>query len=195
MIDFIKKYIVHRFGLPRTITVDQETVFNGDEVMEFSRAHEIQMLNSSPYYAQANRDSIQASPFELVYGHAAVLPLEVTVRSSRVDKHYDIPIDEYVEAMFMELQDVECKRMVAFDCLMAQKKKINKVYNKKARLKIFGVGDLVWKTILPLGTKDTEFGKWSPKWSFLCLIMTSSATGLNSSSASVVTCSEIAEEV
>jgi hypothetical protein len=26
------------------------------------------------------------------------------------------------------------------------------------------VGELVWKTILPLGTKDIKFGKWSPRW-------------------------------
>ncbi|XP_028051470.1 uncharacterized protein LOC114256085 [Camellia sinensis] len=155
-----QKHIVHRFVLPQTITVNQGTVFNGDEVMEFAKEYGIQMLNSSPYYAQnSTRDSIQASPYELVYGHAIILQLEVTVKSSRAAKHYGIPIDEYVEAMFMELQDVECKRIDAFDCMMAQKKKVERVYNKNVKLKLFGEGDLVWKTILPLGTKDLEFGK------------------------------------
>jgi hypothetical protein len=28
----------------------------------------------------------------------------------------------------------------------------------------FQVGDLVWKTILPIGTRDNRFGKWSPSW-------------------------------
>jgi hypothetical protein len=32
------------------------------------------------------------------------------------------------------------------------------------RPKLFQVGELVWKTILPLGTKDIKFGKWSPSW-------------------------------
>jgi hypothetical protein len=31
-------------------------------------------------------------------------------------------------------------------------------------LKSFQVGDLVWKTILPVGTKDHKFGKWSLSW-------------------------------
>jgi hypothetical protein len=26
------------------------------------------------------------------------------------------------------------------------------------------VDDLVWKTILLIGTKDHKFGKWSPSW-------------------------------
>jgi hypothetical protein len=30
--------------------------------------------------------------------------------------------------------------------------------------KLFQVGDLVWKTILPLGTQSGRFGKWSPRW-------------------------------
>ena len=37
-------------------------------------------------------------------------------------------------------------------------------YNKKVKLKSFQVGDLIWKTILPLGMKSNKFGKWSPSW-------------------------------
>ena len=32
------------------------------------------------------------------------------------------------------------------------------------KLKSFQVGDLVWKVILPIGSKDRKFGKWSPCW-------------------------------
>jgi hypothetical protein len=32
------------------------------------------------------------------------------------------------------------------------------------REKSFQIGDLVWKIILPLGTQDRKFGKWSPSW-------------------------------
>lgn len=34
----------------------------------------------------------------------------------------------------------------------------------KVRIKSFQVNDLVWKIILPIGTKDNKFGKWSPSW-------------------------------
>jgi hypothetical protein len=26
------------------------------------------------------------------------------------------------------------------------------------------MGELVWKTILPIGSKSNQFGKWSPNW-------------------------------
>ena len=39
-----------------------------------------------------------------------------------------------------------------------------RAYNKKGKTKSFQVGELVWKTILPLGTKSNKFGKWSPTW-------------------------------
>jgi hypothetical protein len=42
--------------------------------------------------------------------------------------------------------------------------RVARAYNKKVKLKSFQVGDLVWKTILPVGTKDHKFRKWSPSW-------------------------------
>ena len=39
---------------------------------------------------------------------------------------------------------------------------VGKVYNKKVREKLFQVGDLVWKTILPFRSKSNKCGKWSP---------------------------------
>jgi hypothetical protein len=45
-----------------------------------------------------------------------------------------------------------------------EKVKIAKAYNKCVVAKSFHVGDLVWKTILPLGNQSGKFGKWSPSW-------------------------------
>ena len=44
------------------------------------------------------------------------------------------------------------------------KLRVARAYNKKVKDKSFQVGDLVWKTILPLGMKSNKFGKWSPSW-------------------------------
>jgi hypothetical protein len=30
--------------------------------------------------------------------------------------------------------------------------------------KSFQIGELVWKTILPIGSRNNKFGKWSPNW-------------------------------
>jgi hypothetical protein len=44
------------------------------------------------------------------------------------------------------------------------KLRVARAYNKEVRAKSFYVGELVWKTILPLGTMSNKFGKWSPGW-------------------------------
>jgi hypothetical protein len=42
------------------------------------------------------------------------------------------------------------------------KKRVARWYDKKVKAKEFADGDLVWKLILPIGTKSSKFGKWSP---------------------------------
>jgi hypothetical protein len=44
------------------------------------------------------------------------------------------------------------------------KARVAKAYNKKVKRKSFQVGELVWKIILPIGSKNNQFGKWSPNW-------------------------------
>ncbi|XP_058185662.1 uncharacterized protein LOC131302886 [Rhododendron vialii] len=125
------------------------SVFNGREVIQYAQKYGIQILNSTPYYAQANgqvestnkiikntlakviddnprewhdllprvlwayrtsqRESTRVTPFELVYGHAAVLPVEINVQSLRVARHYD-PDLQYEEAMFLDIDGLEEKR-------------------------------------------------------------------------------------
>ena len=54
VIEFITEHIIHRFGIPQTLTTDQRTSFVSKEVREFAKLYKIKLLNSSPYYAQAN---------------------------------------------------------------------------------------------------------------------------------------------
>ena len=54
MVDFVREHIVYHFGIPQTITTDQGTMFTSEEFRDFATSMRIKLLNSSPYYAQAN---------------------------------------------------------------------------------------------------------------------------------------------
>jgi transposase InsO family protein len=45
---------VHQFGIPQTLTTDQGASFMSHQFKEFTAPLKIKLLNSSPYYAQAN---------------------------------------------------------------------------------------------------------------------------------------------
>ena len=65
MVEFIKEHIVYQFGTPQTITTDQDSMFISEEFGEFAASMEIKLLNSSPYYAQANGQA-EASNKEII---------------------------------------------------------------------------------------------------------------------------------
>ena len=54
IIDFIEEYIVHRFGIPQTLTIDQGTMFTDRKILKYADSRQIKMIASTPYYAQAN---------------------------------------------------------------------------------------------------------------------------------------------
>jgi len=63
-----------------------------------------------------------------------------------------------------ELDDLAELRLRALISIEENNKRVAKWYDKKVKAKEFADGDLVWKLILPIGTKSSKFGKWSPNW-------------------------------
>jgi hypothetical protein len=54
VINFIKEHVIHRFGIPQTITTNGGSVFISEEFRKFAIDVGIKLIRSSPYYAQAN---------------------------------------------------------------------------------------------------------------------------------------------
>ena len=54
----------------------------------------------------------------------------------------------------MELKSAGDGRIQAFNHMFVQKNKVTQTYNKRVKRKRFEVGDVVWKLILSIGSKD-----------------------------------------
>ena len=63
-----------------------------------------------------------------------------------------------------ELEDLAGSRLRAPANIEKNKERVARWYDKKAKVKEFRQGDLVWKLVLPIGSKDPKYGKWSPTW-------------------------------
>ena len=62
------------------------------------------------------------------------------------------------------INEVSDKLLRALKETEKDKLQVARAYNKMVKDKSFQVGELVWKIIVPLGTKSNKFGKWSPSW-------------------------------
>ncbi|XP_042520388.1 uncharacterized protein LOC122093905 [Macadamia integrifolia] len=146
------KQIIQKFGIPETITCDNGSMFIGDLILEFAMEHRITIIHSTSYYTRGT------TPFSLTFGHDAVLPMEVTMKSLRVAQQHSLTPFKYSEAMLTEL----CVK--ALNYMQAQNMMVTKAYDKRVKPQEFREGPLVWKAILPIGAKTSLFGKWSPMW-------------------------------
>jgi hypothetical protein len=54
VIHFILEHIIHRFGIPQTLILDQGSSFMSHQVCEFAKSLKIKLLSSLLYYAQVN---------------------------------------------------------------------------------------------------------------------------------------------
>ena len=86
-------------------------------------------------YRMACHGSIKTSPYELVYGHNAVLPWEIQTGSRRVTLQNDLSAEVYKNLMIDNSEDISCHRLRALENIEANKLRIVKYYNKKVKSK------------------------------------------------------------
>ena len=129
-------------------------------------------------YRTAVRTSTGATPFSLVYGMEAVLPIEVEIPSLRVLMEAKLEEAEWVQARYDQLNLIEEKRLKALYHGQLYQKRMMRAHDKKVRPRQFREGDLVLKKILPnlnnkMGSsienlqkaiEQDQRGKWAPKW-------------------------------
>nr|KYP75379.1 Pro-Pol polyprotein [Cajanus cajan] len=115
-------------------------------------------------YRNSPRDATKTTPYKLVYGQKAILPIDINLQSIHIQKQNDLPIEYYWNLMYDELISLEEERLLALQNMVQQKERIEKTYNKKVKARRFRVGDLVLKVILPMDQKSRHLGKLSFNW-------------------------------
>ncbi|CAN6562196.1 unnamed protein product [Malus baccata var. baccata] len=115
-------------------------------------------------YRTSKRAGTGTTPYALTFGQDAVLPMEINVSSVRIQNQFGLHSEEYIEAMCQGIEDLDVARLEALNQIQEGKKTVARTYYKKVKMKSFKEGDLVWKTVLPLGARLRGFGKWSPTW-------------------------------
>jgi hypothetical protein len=106
----------------------------------------------------------KVSPYQLVYGHDVVLPWELKTGSRRTSLQDQLWADDYSAMMEEELEDLVRNRLRALENINKNKGRIARWYDKKVKVKEFAEGDLVWKLILPISSRDPKYRKWSHNW-------------------------------
>ncbi|XP_077252490.1 uncharacterized protein LOC143891871 [Tasmannia lanceolata] len=97
-------------------------------------------------YRTSIRSSIGATPYSLVYGMEAVLPVELRIPSLRVMMEAGLPESVWAQARYQELQMIDEKRLKALYHVQGYQRRVERAFNKKVRVRDLKKGDLVLKS-------------------------------------------------
>jgi ribonuclease HI len=115
-------------------------------------------------YRTTVRTPTQMTPYSLVFGGEAVLPLEIEISSLRVAVHEQLTDDENAKLRLQELETIEETRLIAQQNLEAYRIQMSRTYDKMVRHRAFKEGDLVLALKRPIIVTHKTRGKFEPKW-------------------------------
>lgn len=116
----------------------------------------------------ANRTTVRIAtgntPFSLVYGCEAVLPLEIQIPSLRIALANQMTIAENDRLRLQELEVLDVKRLKAQQRIELYQACISRAFNKRVKQRAFRKGDLVLSVRRPMIMTHKTKGKFQPKW-------------------------------
>ncbi|XP_070014420.1 uncharacterized protein [Nicotiana sylvestris] len=111
-------------------------------------------------YRTTPKTSTSETPYSLVYGTDAVIPVEVREPILRYSNESGLSNDE---SRLQDLDEVEERRDIAHIRMVAQKQQAERYYNKKDKVRPLRVGDYVLKAKTQ-AAKDPNKGKLGTNW-------------------------------
>ncbi|KAK1686626.1 hypothetical protein QYE76_047474 [Lolium multiflorum] len=122
------------------------------------------MLSAPVLKGRLGKWMLALSEFDLRYQPAKAVKGQALADLIALNGSNDLTAEEYAALMSDTIEDATELRLWSLEKIKENKAKVARAYNKKVRPKEFQVGDLVWEAVLPLGTRDKAYGKWSPNW-------------------------------
>eukprot|EP00253_Pinus_taeda_P012370 PITA_12370 len=142
-------HVVSRFGVPQAIIIDHGSNFCNHMMIELVAKLGLSHGSSSPYYPQANRqvetpvrNATRFTPFQLVYGLEAILPVQCGISSLKLAVDLLLGTSEE-EAHFLELIQLDETRHDTALANEAHKKRFKGQFDKNVKPCVFSEGDLV----------------------------------------------------
>ncbi|KAH6776184.1 hypothetical protein C2S52_013745 [Perilla frutescens var. hirtella] len=105
----------------------------------------------------------QATPYLLVYGVEAIIPLEQQISSLRITIQESLTEEENARLRLEELEALDEKRLEAQQRLDCYQARLSRTFNKKVRPRSFQVGDLVLAMRRPIVTTHHVGNKFIPR--------------------------------
>lgn len=146
-------------------------------VNNIGRDYHLQLNLSLWTYKTSVRTPAGTTPFFLVYGCEAILPLEVEIPSLRVTLRDILSDEDYRVACLEKLELLEEHQCVAHEYIKVYQNRLSRYYNKKVKPRVFQVGDLVlWENPKNRAAREKK-GKWEANWIGPYIIIESFGTG------------------
>eukprot|EP00253_Pinus_taeda_P031921 PITA_31921 len=144
---FFFNHIVSRFDVPQAIVTYHGSHFCNHMMVDLAAKLGLSHNSSTPYYLQANgqtsvRNAIGFTPFELVYGLEAILPVQCEISSFKLAVDLISRTSEQ-ETCFLELIQLNETHRDASSANEAHKKRVKAQFNKNVKPRVFSEGDLV----------------------------------------------------
>ncbi|RVW20839.1 Retrovirus-related Pol polyprotein from transposon 17.6 [Vitis vinifera] len=149
---FIRSHIICRYGVPHELISDRGGT---SELREASFC-----IVGIPHLFS---HSTGATPYSLVYGMEAVLPVETEMGSLRVALEQQISETEWAQARFDQLNLLDERRLRAADHVQAYQRKMARAFKKRVKPRPLQKGDLVLRILR--GLIGDPRGKFRPSWS------------------------------
>uniref|UniRef100_A0A2N9HH26 Uncharacterized protein n=1 Tax=Fagus sylvatica TaxID=28930 RepID=A0A2N9HH26_FAGSY len=156
VVNFIRTHLIYRYGVPRYIMTDN---------VERSKRDWHERIGEALWaYRTTYRTPTQATPYSLVYGVEAVLPLERQIPSLRIAIQEGLTNEENARLRLEELEALDEKRLEAQQHLECYQARLSRAFNKKVKPRSFQQGDLVLAVRRPINTLHKIGNKFTSKW-------------------------------